>query len=426
MSNRFARILSLIAAVLAGGVAITARGEPAAEKIDAPVAPYVNKLPDLSHYDLVESVAGKGKHKVEPKGPPHLTRVSVTKTGETRRIFGEWSNGKKLEAWMYGGMVLLQQLEPPDVIIDTLENTTTDLPIGKDDFGSLEWLGAQTYKQSVTLEGKKCFLYERTADSARSGRITLVWIDTATRLPAAMERDGIQYQFQYGSPPTEPLELSPAFAQAWQAYQGGLQSVTATAPRPPFVAKLPDFSRYEMSEIPRGKADPAKDPAATTRMTHAVITKTGTTKQIVSTLGNGKIVEAWMYNGIVLMQQLTPPDIILNGLENTFTDLPVSKDDFKDLNWLSAQNYKSDITFEGNKCYFFEQTSNDSDTKETWRAWIDEKTKLPVAIERRGVVYHFQYDPPPTQALQLSPPFAKAWQNYQASLRSVKGHSAPR
>src|SRR5262249_41092542 len=154
--------------------------------------------------------------------------------------------------------------------------------------------------------GKKCFFFERTADSGGGSGTMRAWVDVKSKLPEAMEQRGVVYRFQYETTPTEPLQLSPAFAKAWDNYQNSTQTVATSAPTPPFVGKLPDFSRYEMFEIPRANAnsDPDKVPLHLTRIT---VKRTGKTKQIVGELSNGKSMEAWMYNGLVLLQQLQPP-----------------------------------------------------------------------------------------------------------------------
>ena len=424
MNRSGARIfwsLALLARLLP---CVAAHGQGPAGKADAPQAPFLAKLPDPFHYEMSESPAGKEKRGAA-KTPAHLTHISVSRAGDTRQFLGTYSNGKILEAWIYNGFVLLQQGEPLGVLINTLDNTFSDLPIDTADFKDLRWLSPETYQKIVTLDGKTCWLFENAPDA----ETTQAWVDVKTKLPAALVKHGITYNFQHDSAPSASLTLTPAFAQAWEKYQGNLPTVVASAPHPPYIEKLPDFARYEMLAVapPGAKAEPAaRDSTAADHLTRAVVTKTGATKQYQGVLASGKTTEAWVYKGLVLTEQPTAPRFLIGIMENTFSELPIAAGDFKDLEWVGAQTYTKTITYEGNKCYLFEQTTGEATAAQPWRAIIDLKTKLPVVVEQHGRVFRFQYDPPPAQELALSPDFAKAWQDYQNNLRLVRGRSPAR
>jgi hypothetical protein len=92
--------------------------------------------------------------------------------------------------------------------------------------------------------------------------------------------------------------------------------------------------------------------------------------------------------------------------------------------WLKLSNYVKVASYQGTECYQFEITGkatsiSDEDGIGTILgpnekvAWIDVKTRYPVALQLQERLYTYRFRDPPTQSLVLPPKFKALADRYQ-------------
>jgi len=134
----------------------------------------------------------------------------------------------------------------------------------------------------------------------------------------------------------------------------------------------------------------------------------------------------WVYKGTVLFQfQNFPPDKV-TALPINDPVSPVKSDfgpDFPDLDWIRPEVFVKTVTYHGQNCHFYEDKEvapldgGDAlkpSTANGRRAWIDVKTRLPVAVEDDVMLKRYSFLKDPSPSIEPSGIFATA---YQATLR---------
>jgi len=221
---------------------------------------------------------------------------------------------------------------------------------------------------------------------------------------------------------------------------------TAAPPAPPFVRNAPSQVTWTIEFKKRGetagrKGDEAAPKTGRATLQKIEVTKYGRDRREVEEWSDGSKVEKWFFRGYHIFEQHGSKDIyVVNSSADGFQRLTFpdySTGDFPELEWLSAESYVGEESFEGRPGFLFEQSApvlsepviaqiraatgtapvkNDhGDSRRKTRVWIDEKTRLPMAVDNgvKTKVYSFR-----TSAQTVAEPpaaFVKALQEYEKS-----------
>jgi hypothetical protein len=140
---------------------------------------------------------------------------------------------------------------------------------------------------------------------------------------------------------------------------------------------------------------------------------------------DGLTTERWEFQGTVLLEQAGSPGIyifdqkrlsaqIADGLSVHF------KSDFPELNWLSAKAYAGVKTYQGQSCYWFQVKSPVADNQSTPQAWVNVKTRLPMAFDDGMMLHVYAFQDTASRQAELPPRFAEALKNYQKDDQTPK------
>lgn len=129
----------------------------------------------------------------------------------------------------------------------------------------------------------------------------------------------------------------------------------------------------------------------------------------------------WVIKGVVIFHyHHFPPDRVL-AMPAGDHNSPVKGGfglDFPDLDWMHAETFVKTVTYQGQRCYYYETRNaspleggdalNPPETNRV-RAWINVKTRLPVAVEDAAVLKKYSFAKEAPDSIQLSGIFATAY-----------------
>lgn len=174
---------------------------------------------------------------------PEITKLEVTKAGPVRRMVTTWSTGEHTEKWIIPGFRLEEQLGQDGIYMTTSHESSAE-----SDFPEFSWLSEKNYTKGETYGKKICWAFQaatsvgapdpwkksmvaimqsesgKKGDKAQPPKPTppvyqTAWIDTDSKLPAALD-DGIKtlvYTFQ--AAPTQAPEMPERFAKMVRDHQ---------------------------------------------------------------------------------------------------------------------------------------------------------------------------------------------------------------
>jgi len=177
-------------------------------------------------------------------------------------------------------------------------------------------------------------------------------------------------------------------------------------PAPPFYHQAPDYAAWVVHvQTPPARTDGAKV------LSELEVTKSPARLRQVSHWVDGTSSELWAYEGFILRQD--PVGGYINILNvNQLEGVPdLTKDDFPELLWLSADNFIGKTKKEGHDCYAFQE-----DGKE---AWIDIQTGLPWALKDENGAQTYEFVAAPTAPLTLPPNFQAPWDLYSRAIKAA-------
>jgi hypothetical protein len=214
-------------------------------------------------------------------------------------------------------------------------------------------------------------------------------------------------------------------------------------PSPPFLSRLPDHAAWRITYTSKQAPTPTP-PVGAANATNAVPAapqprvlkevdgvKMDQTRQEIYQWSDKQTTEHWSYGGSYLLTQLDNPGVYIfkpsltnPGITATIPDYSVS--DFPEFSWVSLENYKSIVIYQQHKCYFFQAqkqsvaptpfplpASVKSLPVPVKQAWIDVKTKLPVALNDGTVLGVYAIREIPQRDMELPPKFAEEYAKWQ-------------
>jgi hypothetical protein len=200
-----------------------------------------------------------------------------------------------------------------------------------------------------------------------------------------------------------------------------------TVPAPPLVGKTSDPSSWTITVtqkiLPPPKTNDPVDAitqasAAMTnpRLLQETVEKSGTTYHQENNWENGSKDIVWLYQGGIFLQKRNAPPghIMIMSPDDKFAPRRPAED-FPELSWITAKAYGGITTYQGIKCYLYTKTEPG---QAVTSAWIDFKTRLPIAVDTPATLSVYTFTPGSTD---LSPAgaFLTLSQQYQKALEKV-------
>jgi hypothetical protein len=251
---------------------------------------------------------------------------------------------------------------------------------------------------------------------------------------------------------------------------GGAEVPTLPPLTEPILSRLSDYAAWTETFKSKAKAPaPAAGPiqgAAPSPQELRTIKEIRTIKgpqnrRTIKQWSDGLTTESWVVGGSVLQEEPGQPDIyIFTEATRAASSITLgddySKTDFPELSWLSVQNYSGVRSYQGRSCYVFEMKELDTSSPGTNKmledmkmvkkvplpgenaeasptplptpavpkkeiivktAWIDGKTRLPVAVEDQACLQTYLFGTAPADEPQLPPRFKSALEKYEQIAR---------
>jgi hypothetical protein len=198
-------------------------------------------------------------------------------------------------------------------------------------------------------------------------------------------------------------------------------------PKPPFALFPAPKGAFtivlEPGETKNAAASPLpKSPSKLKVMTKIEVTEDEALRRDLITWDGGVQTETWFVGAIVMMK--SPNGDWINLLNADPTSVP-RRDASDYFSWLELGNYVGVVSYRDKSCYQFlvkgpkpPQGETDIIEKADKIAWIDVKTKLPVAVQIAGQLYTYTFSNPPTAPLQLPEKFKVMAERYQIPVPS--------
>lgn len=155
-----------------------------------------------------------------------LKSEEVTKSGDIAKLKRTWADGRQTEGWSFNGLriVNLRNLPADRFTIEKPPVGSTDpAPAGAGDFPELAWVGAENYRGVVMFEGKPCRLHEASVVwQTDAPEPVQVWISDESRLPIAIEGQGVRWKYTFAPTSAVTLVVPPAVEKRYHLYRRGM------------------------------------------------------------------------------------------------------------------------------------------------------------------------------------------------------------
>ncbi len=161
---------------------------------------------------------------------------------------------------------------------------------------------------------------------------------------------------------------------------------------------------------------------ANPRMLQETVEKSGKTYHQETDWENGTKDVIWFYQGYVLiLGRSGPPDQVrcISGTDKYAPRRP--QEDFPELSWINAKAFSGTTTYNGVDCYLYTKTEPDLGTTS---AWIDMKTRLPVAVDSPKMLSTYAFSAGP-DSLVPQGIFAARWERLQKALYVLAHPTVP-
>ena len=213
-------------------------------------------------------------------------------------------------------------------------------------------------------------------------------------------------------------------------------------PDPPLVAAAPDGCAWTIDvQQKKPRPSPPTDPKWVyaykraleiyPRILRVTDVKSGKDRLEETSYENGKTGTLYIYNGYVVYQPMNWPADKALAMPVNYRDSPVKGglgSDFPDVGWIRPEVFAGTVMYEGQRCHYYEDKNaspvsggdhlNPAKTKGV-RAWIDARTRLPIAVEDEAVFKKYTYSQSAV-TIQLEGVFAKAYQDAIAGKKPGK------
>lgn len=179
-------------------------------------------------------------------------------------------------------------------------------------------------------------------------------------------------------------------------------------PAAPYLATVPKSLDWTL--ILKYPSVPQSADGAKPRMAEVRTTKVNSLKRDLVRYTNGAVKEMWYYDtllfwkdaqGAVSVSEMNPD--AAQSLDDTS---PVIASGFPGVRWVNPTFYKGVVLFEKVPSYYY--------ANGTVEAWIDAKSKLPLAYKSGEVLYQYKFDANPSTSLTMPPEYKESWEKMQS------------
>ena len=216
-------------------------------------------------------------------------------------------------------------------------------------------------------------------------------------------------------------------------------NISSPTPHPPFINNAPTYEAWTITcTSDHGTSVPPSSVSAQGSPHHRTlkeiqITKMGKDRHELDLWSDGQTSEIWFHGKMILFTQPGSKDVYIldrshpnDLLDHTFPDYVTG--DFPELDWINLRAYVHPDSMQNHPCFLFQipNTASQTPTKPvtipTVEAWIDQETRLPVAIDdgdtRKVYVFHNL----PVGTLQLPDRFMQALDTYNRAVNEPNAH----
>jgi len=151
-----------------------------------------------------------------------LKQITVVKANGTRRTVSTWSNGTTTEQWIVPGFVLMEY--PGQKEIQMLPDNDSGAEkllksYSETDFPELNWLTSKNYIRMEPYAGNYCWVFMEAGTSKKA------WIDSTTKLPAAVDDGTTLMVYAFLAPPAKPPQMPDRFAKILNDYKAAMAAL---------------------------------------------------------------------------------------------------------------------------------------------------------------------------------------------------------
>ena len=230
--------------------------------------------------------------------------------------------------------------------------------------------------------------------------------------------------------PSVRLRLATSALAVWIAFAG--PATAEPPPEPPLIAALPLVCAWTIDvQQKRPRQPPPADPKAAAvykrmldaspRMIRVSTERAGENAHKETFWEDGKTDSLWIYNGWVILKPVNYPVNQVTAMPMHSRLSPVKDGlgaDFPDLVWLTSETFVKTEPYHGQSCHYYEDKNASAlqggdalnpNIPKGVRAWIDAKTRLPVAVEDDAVIKKFHFIKNPPEKLEPTGAFAVAY-----------------
>jgi hypothetical protein len=195
------------------------------------------------------------------------------------------------------------------------------------------------------------------------------------------------------------------FALVGIPFIGNADPGIGAPPTPPFVAPVPENAQWIITV---SSATGAGAPAGA-KLQEIRVVKTGITKHDTFVYSDGSTDETWYIGNKALMSDtFVKTNIYLTEFSShDFTGAgdPVRSLGFTGMDWLQSKFFDKIVAYQNVACYHYRLPSRSASVE----AWVNVKSKQPVAYQINSMLYVYSFSPPPTTPLVLPPAYQAVW-----------------
>jgi hypothetical protein len=219
----------------------------------------------------------------------------------------------------------------------------------------------------------------------------------------------------------------------------------AQVPEDPQVAPIPENARWEITpQTPPSKTAPNPtgqgntQPATSDELIRVENTKTGNIQKVIMDYGPGAVQTVWLAQGEIYVDN---NNIVSSGrVSGMSSSFYAAYGQFFGTDWITSGHYKGRTTLNKRECDYYETLEAQpqeiiaaqmagvatSEIQTTRKAWIDVKTRLPLAVSVPEGAYNYRFLDPPASPLQLPGVFAAKQRELEAEVKRQQQEASVR
>ncbi|MBN8710588.1 MAG: hypothetical protein BGO12_13230 [Verrucomicrobia bacterium 61-8] len=188
--------------------------------------------------------------------------------------------------------------------------------------------------------------------------------------------------------------------------------LTANIPAPvsPYIAQIPPYADWVVQTAPGKPTKAGEDKSNPAKSLQVQTTRTKDIRRVIVT-GENIRKETWII-GTLSFNADEGDTVAVNDIQIDQYFEFHSLADFPGFSWMNASNYVGVETFDKAACYHFKEKDNE--------AWIDVKSKLPVALVNGDTTLRYIFNPPPTAVLVLPDLVQRSYDQYNRTYLRAK------